>query len=188
MAVIEKNYRAEELPPEISKEPALAALDFLKDFQIPELETSSNPDEVFYDYQLGRVFSSIIETHGSRSIRSPHYAQLSGSDGKERFLATYFPGYSYGDNGEKVKPGSVHAVISPVASFHEQGYTIPVTISLGSGVPLARKNLKIGNHGRVELGGPMGPADSMAEVRHLAALMSSAFRNPETELGDFSGR
>src|SRR5665213_1204944 len=98
MAVIEKNYRAEELSPEISREPALAALDFLKDFQIPELEASSNPDEVFYDYQLGRVFSSIVEAHGSMSIRSPHYAQLSGSDGNERFLATYFPDYTYGEN------------------------------------------------------------------------------------------
>jgi hypothetical protein len=179
MAITLERYQDEALPEEFIY-PAIEALDYISDLQIPELDNSIDSHEIFNDYQFGQVFAAVVETLGDVSPRSAGYQQLSGSDGKERFLASYYPERPYGDDGKSIMPGIFHAHITRVASFTEPNYTIPITISMESGVPNVVRNMRA-EHGRLELGQPMGPVESMAEVRHLAALMSAAIRTGQTD-------
>jgi hypothetical protein len=179
MVITLERYQ-DEASPEESIHPAIEALDYIADLQIPELDDSVNSREVFNNYQLGRVFAAVVETLGAVSPRSAGYQQLSGSDGKERFLASYYPERPYGDDEKSIMPGSFHAYITRVAPFTEPNYTIPITIPMDSGVPNAVRNMKV-EHGRLELGQRMEPVESMAEVRHLAALMSAAIRTGQTD-------
>lgn len=171
MAIAE-HYPPDALTPETSYDPAIEILDYISELQIPELQTLPNPDEAFYNYQLGRVFAEVVDLHGEPGAGG--YQQLRGSDGNEHFLATFFPGYHYGANNEKYKPAGFHAIINPVG---EASYTIPVTINSDTGIPIVGRNIKVGQHGETDLSGPLDPRESMAEVRHLAALMATTLKN-----------
>jgi len=179
MAIALERYQ-DEAAPEDLRQPAIEALDYVAEIQVPELDDSVGSDEIFNNYQFGRVFAAVVETLGEVSPRSAGYIQLSGSDGEERFLATYYPEKYHGDDKKSVTPGAFHAYTTRVGPFIEPNYTIPITIPMDSGVPNVARNVR-GEHGRLELGQPLGPVESMAEVRRLAALMSAAIRTGQTD-------
>jgi hypothetical protein len=176
MAVVERLYLADTAEPSPPRAPAIAALEFIKNHPLPELETSSQSDEVFYNYQFGRVFASIIDVHGQVTINSAGYKQLHGTDGKERFIATLHPEREFGD---QLQPGSVHVVIFPKAPMEQQNYMTPITIPLDSGRPLVTHNVKERPHASATIGDVLSPSESYSEIQHLAALMSESFIQDE---------
>jgi len=181
MAISTEKYQFETGPPGQATSAAVEALDFIADLEIPELETSSQPDEVFSNLDLGEVFAAIVENHGAVTYGGGGYQQLRGSDGKERFLATYFPGKG---SGEEAVPAAFHVFIDSVGSFTEPSYTIPITIPLGSGSPIVTRNER-GEFGRLTLGERFDPPKAMDEVRHLASLMSRSLQGYQVAAGAF---
>jgi hypothetical protein len=183
MAIAVEKYQSEAMPPRESTQPAVEALNFIAGLELPKSgrNASRKSEAFFYDHQLGRVFAAIVETHGTVTYGAGGYQQLRGDDGRERFLATYFPEKQ---DGDRLTPGSFHAFIDPMVAFNKPSYTIPVTIPMNSGIPTVMRSER-GDYGRQTLSETYGPQRSMAEVRHLADLMSRALQGIETAPGAF---
>jgi hypothetical protein len=162
-------------------QPAVDALDMIAALKIPKLRKNSDPLEVFPQHDLGRAFAGIVEAYGYMTYGAGGYRQLRGSDGNERFLATY---YDHGDSHEQIARAAFHAYITNVGPFDKPSYTIPITIPVESGVPIVTRNER-GEYGRLSLGEKFDPKASFEEVRHLAALMSRALQGTQTGLGAF---
>ena len=162
-------------------QPSVDALNLIASLQVPGLKKSSDPWQVFPQHDLGRAFAGVVEAHGYVTYGAGGYRQLRGSDGHERFLATY---YDHGDEPEQIVQAAFHAYITNVGPFIDPGYTIPITIPVESGVPIVTHNER-GHYGRLTYGEKFDTKTSLEEVRHLAALMSRALQGTQTGLGAF---
>jgi hypothetical protein len=152
--------------PEIPKEPVFNFLSYISDLEFPEGPQSPETTQAFFDdLSLSSNLISFIDTHGEYTVNSPKYKQFSGAHQGERFLATHYPGTN---RDGRIKPDTFHACIMPDGEWLS---TTAITVTSQSNSPLVRKFERAGIYSNWTSGENLDPADSFAEVQHLAVLM-----------------
>jgi hypothetical protein len=152
--------------PEIPEEPVFNFLSYISDLEFPEGPQSLETIQAFFDYlSLSSNLISFIDTHGEYTVNSPKYKQFRGAHGGERFLATHYPGTN---RDGLIKPAIFHANVMPDGKWLS---TTSISVSSQSNNPLVRKVARADIHSNWTSGENLSPADSFAEVQHLAVLM-----------------